>query len=183
MHPWKTDVEPAELCSLYIYLLGDITVCSWPDTNITYVECCFFLCFCSTPSPNVQGWESLTGQIQRRLCLFSLSLPEVGPSLFTQKCGHSVGSNTTPTLAQFRTVYLLSQFVIWIKWQKDIYQFIEKANRNICHTHTVPLQAFTFCILHSASETEWTSRQTSITEDTVVLGKKFKKQMQGSISW
>lgn len=98
---WRA--EPAELCSLAVNI-----VCSWPDMNITYLECCFFffflLCFCSTLLPNVQGWESLTDQIQRRQCLFSPSLPEVGPSLFTQKCGHSVGRCAAPAPLQLRVV-------------------------------------------------------------------------------
>lgn len=95
---------------------------------------CFY--FGSKLLPDVQGWDSLTGQTQRLLCVcFSQSLPEVGPCLFTWKCGHSLGSNTASAPVQFRAMYPPALLLILTKWSKDV--GVKAIKNTGCFTHTV----------------------------------------------
>lgn len=92
--------------------------------GIIDVECIFPPLFLfHTSAKHVQREKLLTGQILRLVCLFSLSLPEVGPSLFTRKSRHSERSNRAPALLQFRAMYFLPHLMIQRKLQQRMFIF------------------------------------------------------------
>lgn len=136
---WRA--EPAELCSLAVSI-----VCSWPDMNITYLECCFFFFFFHT--------------VAKRAGVRIADRPNTETSVFVLPESARSGAKFvyTKMWALSGTLCCSSSAAVksggkarnLMKRCKYVYQFIEDAMKNKfwrtrTHTHTLP--TFTFCSL------------------------------------